>query len=312
MSEINSSEMSQNSDNAKHAFFYLVAFFALAFTATAIGQVVFQLINRMIVETTPSYSGNFAQSILRFSVSSLIIAGPIYYFTTRKINTELAKGKLDPDSAIRKWLTYIAIFIAAAVAIGDLIFILNSFLSGELTLKFLLKAVTILAIVGGFGFYYLLDLRRQNFKRDLKIRAFGYSFLVVVIACLVVAFSLIDSPFRAREIREDRERVGELQQISWAVMEFYRQHDVLPQDLALLVEESKIREEVARDPVSEEEYEYAIIDPQNYELCATFTHETPEDGYVDPSWEHVAGHACFALEITQREDFPSLDVKPIR
>ncbi|MFH1545971.1 MAG: DUF5671 domain-containing protein [Patescibacteria group bacterium] len=231
--------MDKNSDHAKHVFFYLVAFSALGFVATAIGQVVFQLINHTIVETTPSFSGDYSQSVLRFALSALIIAAPIYYLATRKINSELAQGKLDSDSAIRRWLTYFAIFIASAVAIGDLIFTLNSFLAGELTLKFLLKAATIFAIVGGFGGYYFYDLKRKDFARDVRIRTFGFVFLTVVLACLVTAFTLVDSPFRARELREDSERVSELQQISYAITESYRQNSALPQNLDTLVADSR-------------------------------------------------------------------------
>ncbi|MFH0776409.1 MAG: DUF5671 domain-containing protein [Patescibacteria group bacterium] len=308
--------MSKNSDHAKHAFFYLVAFFALGFAATAIGQVIFQLINRAIVETTPSYSGDYTQDVLRFAVSSLIIAGPIYYLATRKINSELGKKALDPDSAIRKWLTYVAIFIAAAIAIGDLIFSLNSFLGGELTLKFALKAVTILAIAGGFGSYYLLDLKRTSFTRDFKIQAFGWVFLAIVLACLVAAFSLIDSPQKAREVREDQERISELQQISFAITDFYNQHSALPENLDKLVEESKVQSEVLLDPVSHAKYEFQIADSKNYQLCANFTHSNREpdspNNYSDPAWEHDTGRACFAIAISENDKFPTTEVKPVK
>ncbi len=308
--------MANNSDHAKHAFFYLIAFFALGFVATAIGQVIFQLINHTFVETTSSYPGDYIQSILRFAISALIISAPIYYLATRKINSDLAKGQLDPDSAIRKWLTYIAIFIAVAVAIGDLITTLNSFLSGEITLKFSLKAATIFAIVGSFGVYYFFDLKRKNFTRDLTIRTFGIGFLVVVFACLAVAFSLLDSPARARALREDADRIGELQQISWAVTELYNLNSALPQNLDALTADGKLNEDVLLDPVSGQKYEFTIIDSSNYKLCANFELATPEGGdysYLDPAWQHAAGQACFAVSLSgNQKDYPNVNVKPIR
>jgi len=310
--------MSQNSNNAKHAFFYLIAFFALGFTAIAIGQVFFQLINFALVETTPSYSGEFQNGILRFAISSLIIAAPIYYFATRKINSELAKNSLDPDSALRKWLTYFAIFVAAAVAIGDLIFILNSFLAGELTSKFLLKAFAIFAIAGGFGEYYFTDLHRSNFARDFKIKIFGGVFVAVVIACLVVAFSLIDSPKKARELREDSERVNELQQITYSIRDFHQNNeDRLPQNLNELVDDFNLRENTLLDPVTEEKYEFKIIDAQNYELCANFTYSNRDfdtqvrNQWVDPAWSHDAGRSCFAIELSNNDDYLNFEVRPI-
>jgi hypothetical protein len=298
--------MTQNSDSAKHAFFYLLAFFALGFVATAIGQVAFQLINKFIVETTTSYSGTYAQGVLRF-----IIAGPIYYLTTRKINSALAKNALDPDSAIRKWLTYVAIFVAAAIGIGDLIFVLNSFLAGELTLKFLLKAITIFAIVGGFGWYYFTDLHRQNFARDARVKTFGWVFIGVVIACLVTAFTLIDSPIRARELREDQNRVSELQQIAYSVRDFYTQNSALPENLDALVADSKILAETLRDPVTDEKYAYRALDATHFELCANFAFATPTDGFVDPAWQHEAGYGCFDMSISTKENYPTLDIRPV-
>ncbi len=307
--------MSSNPHTAKHAFFYLIAFFTLGFTATAIGQVVFQLINRVIVETTPSYSGDFSEGVLRFATSSLIIAAPIYYYFTRKINIELAAGELEKDSSIRKWLTYIAIFIAAAVAIGDLIFTLNSFLAGEITLKFLLKAATIFAIAGGFGSYYFLDLRRENLQRDLKMKIFGAIFITIAVAALVTSFTLIDSPKKARELREDSERTNGLRSISYAVTDFYRSNERLPQTLDELVDDFKLREEILLDPVSEEKYEFKILGSQKYELCAVFMYSDEDknsrDRFVDPEWTHTAGRQCFEIDISKKEDYPFSEVRPL-
>ena len=315
---------SKKHEAARHAFFYLLAFLALGFVATAIGQVGFQLINHLIAEPASSYSGQFSQSILRFAISSLIIAGPIYYFTTRKINLELAKKEIAPDSGIRKWLTYLAIFVASAIAIGDLIFVLNSFLEGELTLKFFLKCLTIFIIVGGFGFYYLYDLKRTNFVRDVKIKAFGVVFLLIWAACLIAAFLLIDSPWQARQLRIDRERISDLQNITWAINDYYSQNEVLP-TLDDLVADSRLREEDLLDPVTQERYEFTVTDTMNYELCANFNRENQKNDsdyyynldyyyYNDASWDHQAGRQCFAVEVYWDDyySYSDFSVEPIR
>jgi hypothetical protein len=309
--------MNSRPHNAKHAFFYLISFFALGFTAIAIGQVIFQLINFSIVETTPSYYGDYHNEVLRFAISSLIIAAPIYYFFTRKINGDLATGELDTEASIRKWLTYLALFIASAVAIGDLIFTLNSFLAGEVTIKFFLKALTIFVIAGGFGSYYFFDLRRKDLKRDRRVKIFGGVFITIILACLIASFSLIDSPKKARELREDQERVNELQQITYSISDFYRNEEKLPQSLDDLVDDFKLREATLLDPVTEERYELQVIDTEKYQLCANFTHdntdfETQErQRYVDPRWSHVSGRQCFEVEISERDGYPNFEVKPI-
>jgi len=308
---------SNNSHAAKHVFFYLISFFALGFTATAIGQVVFQLINHLIPETTSSYYGDYQNSVLRFAVSSLIVAAPVYYFSVRQINRELASGGLASHSSIRKWLTYIALFIAAAVAIGDLIFVLNSFLSGEMTLKFLLKSLTIFAIAGGFGAYYFFDLKREDLKRDSTVKAFGVVFILIVLACLTVAFSLIDSPFKAREIREDRERVDEIRNITAEIENFYRENGQLPTDLSQLVDDFKLTEKEIQDPKTKEIYVYNVSDDTNYELCSNFALASEEDQdrvrWEEPEWSHLAGEQCFSISISSGDvDRPYSEVKPVR
>ena len=65
----------------------------------------------------------------------------------------------------RKWLTYIALLIAAAVTIGDVATFLAYYLRGELSSRFAAKvavvAVTLL-ISGGVFWYYLSSLREAR------------------------------------------------------------------------------------------------------------------------------------------------------
>ena len=64
------------------------------------------------------------------------------------------------ESGIRKWLTYIALLIAAGTVIGDLITFLTFFLQGELTTRFVLKVLTVVAIAGSIFWYYLGSLKK--------------------------------------------------------------------------------------------------------------------------------------------------------
>ena len=296
--------MQNNPHSAKYAFFYLLSFFALGFTAIAIGQVIFQLINFAIVETTCNYCSDYNKPVLRFALSSLIVAAPIYYVCLHSINRALARQELSPEAPIRKWLTYLALLLVSAVVIGDLVFTLNAFLEGELTLKFFLKALTIFAIAGGFGSYYVFDLKRKGFQPDGRVKIFGGGFILVVLACLVTAFALVGSPQKARELREDLERVSQLEQISYRIENFYETEGRLPQSLSKLED---LPEEDLQDPVTKEAYEFSLLNDEEYQLCATFAHDNREEKeYWNPSWKHRwkhrAGKQCFSSRLTQRSD----------
>jgi hypothetical protein len=63
---------------------------------------------------------------------------------------------------VRKWLTYITLYIATGIIIGDLITLLTYVLNGDLTLRFVLKVLAVLLIAGSIFGYYLWDLRTEE------------------------------------------------------------------------------------------------------------------------------------------------------
>jgi membrane protein YqaA with SNARE-associated domain len=85
---------------------------------------------------------------------------PIFLVVMRFILKEVETRPEKLESGIRKWLTYIALLIAAGTVIGDLITFLTFFLQGDLTARFVLKVLTVVAIAGGVFGYYLGSLKR--------------------------------------------------------------------------------------------------------------------------------------------------------
>ena len=93
-------------------------------------------------------------------MASLIVGFPIYLITMRILLSDLARKPDKAESGVRKWLTYIALLIAAGTVIGDLITFLTFFLQGELTTRFVLKVLTVVAIAGSIFWYYLGSLKK--------------------------------------------------------------------------------------------------------------------------------------------------------
>ena len=149
--------------SAREAFMYLLTFLTLYISAVSFGTLLFQFINHWLPDIVPygTYSDSTHETI-RWSASSLLIAYPLFLFMSWLLRKEILK---DPDkraSKIRKWLTYITLFIAAGVIIGDLITLVFNMLGGELTLRFILKILTVGAIAGAIFGYYLWDLRKEE------------------------------------------------------------------------------------------------------------------------------------------------------
>lgn len=146
--------------SAREAFIYLLLFVCLYLSAYNFGSLLFNFINRWLPDLQ-NY-GNTDVNGVRMSVASLIVAFPLYLWLTSIMLKAIRKDSEKKSSKIRKWLTYITLFVAAGVIIADLITLLFNLLGGELTLRFMLKVLTVLLIAGLIFGYYLWDLRKEE------------------------------------------------------------------------------------------------------------------------------------------------------
>ncbi len=86
----------------------------------------------------------------------------MFLFVARYLGRDLARSPVKRLSAVRRWLTYLTLFIAASVLIGDMITLVYNMLGGELSIRFLLKVLVAAVIAGTIFGYYLHDLRREE------------------------------------------------------------------------------------------------------------------------------------------------------
>ena len=148
--------------SAREAFMYLLLFTTLYIVAFNLGNLLFQFIDRAFPDPGSSLPETYFRQAIRFSVSSLIVALPVFLYMSRLTNRAT---NLDPNkraSPVRRWLTYLTLFVAACVLIGDFTSLVYSFLGGELTVRFVLKVLTVGVIAGTVFWYYLSDLRRDE------------------------------------------------------------------------------------------------------------------------------------------------------
>jgi hypothetical protein len=150
---------------ARDAFLYLLSFGTLGTWTGGLGSLFFTLIDAGFPDPlSPQQVRNFNQEISG-ALASLIVAFPAYLLTMRILLRGVREQPERLESGVRKWLTYIALLIAAAAVIGDLVTFLSYFLRGDLTTRFLLKVLTVLVIAAGVFAYYLLWLERPAERR---------------------------------------------------------------------------------------------------------------------------------------------------
>jgi hypothetical protein len=148
--------------SAREAFFYLLLFTTLYLSCYHLGSLLFDLINRSIPDPTERGRGQWIEESMRWSIAYLIISFPAFGFLARYIGKEVSRQPVKRLSPIRRWLTYLTLFIAAAALIGDLTTLVYNVLAGELTTRILLKVLVVILIAGTAFVYYLTDLRKEE------------------------------------------------------------------------------------------------------------------------------------------------------
>jgi Domain of unknown function (DUF5671) len=148
--------------SAREAFLYLLLFTTLYLSAYHLGSLLFDLINRIYPDAADRASAGYLAYNMRWSVSYLIVAFPAFVFLARYVAKEVSRRPVKRLSPIRRWLTYLTLFIAAGVIIGDLATLVYNTLAGELTIRITLKVIVVLVIAGTIFGYYLSDLRKEE------------------------------------------------------------------------------------------------------------------------------------------------------
>jgi uncharacterized membrane protein len=137
-------------------------FSTLYISAYNVGGLIFDFIDRGFPDAADITARDWTLSGVRWAVSSLVIAFPVFLYVSRLIGRWIEDDPVKRTSEIRKWLTYMTLFVAAAILIGDLTALVYNLLGGELTMRFVLKVLTVGAIAGTIFGYYLWDLRREE------------------------------------------------------------------------------------------------------------------------------------------------------
>jgi len=153
--------------SAREMFLYLVLFTSLYISVWNFGRLLFELIERAFPDAAQRrYDGAFSLENIRWSVSSLIIAFPVFLWTGSYIGKRLEANPAGRLSPVRRWCTYLTLFIAVAFLIGDATMVLDNMLGGELTIRFVLKALVVAGIAASALLYYLRDLRREESEHE--------------------------------------------------------------------------------------------------------------------------------------------------
>lgn len=300
----------------RDVFLHLLAIVGLYWSAISFVTLCWQYINYFFVDALDyrtMYITGFSGPI-RFAVASLIIVFPVFILVSWFLNKIYSKELEVRESKVRKWLIYLTLFVAALVIIGDLISVINTFLGGEITARFILKALSVIIVAGIVFWYYLDDVRRETPSKIAKYFAIITS--IVVLGFVIGSFFIIGSPANARLAQLDHQRVSDLQSVQYQIVNFWQRKGQFPKTLSEL--EDPISGYFSpSDPETGEFYEYRIKDSVKlvFELCATFSlsskfEKSPKSVPMHiegaQNWDHEQGRVCFERQI-DKQLYPRLD-----
>ena len=147
--------------SARDAALYLLLFGTLYYGVFNLVDLVFQFINLAFPDPSADETRRIVSKI-RWSTSAVLVATPAFAFVAVLINRMVRADPMRRTSGVRKWLTYLTLALAAGVVVGDLVVLVNSLLSGELTARFLLKAAAVAAAAGSVLWYCLRSVRADE------------------------------------------------------------------------------------------------------------------------------------------------------
>jgi hypothetical protein len=284
----------------KYLFLHLLLVGTLYASVIGFITLIFQYIGFLMPEVT-NFNDYYYQGILetvRSVTAMLLVIFPTFLIVSWLLRRDFDKDPEKRGMRVRKWLLHLTLFIASIVIIIDLITLIYSFLSGEITTTFLLRVLVILAVTGTVFSYYLWDLRRNSRQKTNLPRNMAWAVAIVMIVAIGSGFFLIGSPFYQREVRLDGDRISDLRNIENRLINYWEKKRYLPTKLSEL-EDSISGFVVPTDPEGRD-YEYQVINKTAFNLCATFNTKSLEleknITVTDPyhsKWLHDSGRVCF-------------------
>ncbi|MEK7227763.1 MAG: DUF5671 domain-containing protein [Patescibacteria group bacterium] len=316
----------------KFFFLTLGVVVSLVASASAFLSLLFATLDHVFPDVlTASYQYgyvSYSYDQMRSAIALLIIIFPVFLVLSYFWNKAIKKNGLSHwDEVLKRWALYLIIFLASVMVIVDLVTLVRYFVSGEITVRFILKVLAVLVTAKIVGINYLSDLGVKIPLMSKSKNVFLTTIAsILVIFTVVYGFMVMGGPGSQRDLRLDQRRVEDLQSIQWQVISFWQQKEKLPASL----DEFKNPISgfmVPQDPEFEKgnAYEYKKVSEKSFELCAAFTLHIPKGwvdyskggyggggimpardiavssmpypGGVNDSWDHQAGRTCFERTI---------------
>ncbi|MBX9765512.1 hypothetical protein K2X83_02635 [Patescibacteria group bacterium] len=289
----------------KDFFLWLGAMVALYVSAVSLILLSHTYIEVWFPDLAVVYGDPYSGPI-RFAIASLVVMFPLFIWFLRMLHQDIQKTPEKKEIWVRRWLVMLTLFIAGLAMAIDVIILINTYLQGDVTTRFALKALSVLVILLGVFWYFLEELRGTWERKVALSTGIGIGVSLIVAVAVVASFFIIGSPETARHMRYDDQKVADLQNIQWQLVNFWQLKQTLPESLEELKDPIG-GYTVPVDTQTGESYRYERTSNSSFKICAIFNAPSRETmrtdsspmrplPAIDPSnenWIHGVGETCF-------------------
>ncbi|MFZ5806869.1 MAG: DUF5671 domain-containing protein [Verrucomicrobiota bacterium] len=295
----------------REAFLYLLLFSSLFLWIFSLGSLYFDFINVLL--PLSNESADYFTYSLRYGVAMLVIAFPVYLFTENVIQKDLVRNPARGIAPVRRWLTYLTLFVATLTLVGDAVALIVRFLEGEITLRFFLKVAVIAGLASGVFAYLFRTLASTEVSREVtSIPVLKHTkkllTMIVIIVC-VTSIYITGGPLQARLVSQDNQRENDVRDIYYRVQNYYTREEKLPETLADCDINPSSFIQNKKDPITGAPYSYQKVDDSKFQISAKFNLKSKESSsrgknlYWRPQdrdfWNHDAGWHTFTIDLGQ-------------
>lgn len=272
---------------ALDVFLYLGIAISLVWTVVNFLQTVFTAIERKFVDIlNGSQYVDAYNSDVRFAIASLIVMFPLYLGLSSYVAKDVEKNPYKRDLFVRRAMIYLTLFVTVCTLLGTFISVVYTYLGGEISVRFLLKALAVFFVALSLFSYYLYSIKRDYLKKTYIPLVISISVTFIVLLSLIVSIRIIGTPSQMRAKRIDSTRLSDISRIQQEVLSRFQMIEKIPLSLSELNNAFQ-GYTVPTDPVTKIPYKYTVVQqpvftmnyatkkkelasPAIFELCATF------------------------------------------
>ncbi|MFY0616445.1 MAG: hypothetical protein JXQ88_03150 [Shimia sp.] len=268
------------------ALHYLLLFFALGMVLGNILSLLWALCEIWIPQKDFSPSRHGLKT-MRWSLAALFVVIPAFLWLDFRDSSACKENPARRFGGVRRWLTAIVIFGAAATLICDAIFVLYGFLDGGVKAQFLAKS----AVVAALSLIVIVYFRQDRLTANGERTYFAVPIIAAAgILTLATSFATIGGPFQAQNEANDRIRAKDLRILVRDVDQCDFANGTVPESLDPMT--------CARNPERLTSYAnqitYQKLSDKQFELCIALT---APDRFARPQGRVKNGAYCMKEKI---------------